>query len=687
VAAEERDSEAFTLNDVAIKNATTKMPLVRILREILVEVSELLLRCPQLVSNRTFYSHLGRVVNDAMYSFLGSLEPVVLSPTTEELSSNAIKLRECFIGGFAHFHKLERWKQIELVNNQIKVDQINLDKIELATLMTFYDYNKSKDVDSKMSFLEEIESFLDSTSPDFNFEAHEIQATTVAKVKKVFDIWEERTVRSNRKKVEVFSEDKAAVLARLAAAEEAQKKKPPPRTVASAPKKRKLVHNTAVADDVADDVADKIENLPVSLDETVDKIAPPSSTKANDEVVVQLLEDDFADSLLSFTYFLNCECIGSDGDCAFQLILPEYHDKNVGSKTLFSPAYSYSKLIYEKCMELRSSSQTEQRQMLAEFLLDNFGYTIFRKHNPSYYYKTEGRGLCWLLANYQLNYLQENGMVASSENIDVAHPTMPSFSSSSSSSSSSAPSHGPAELIAFGQKMKAEAQLHFDKGIFPTVYQVLPGDKKDRFSDLAEVLDNYLPKVAYSKERNYGLHVWFSAVPFMIMRKFYRCSFFSEYLGVCRSFHWHRHFPRWVQLRTSSAVDIDEANIDNIEKKRNTFANRGSRLCPMLFSVEHGPDKREIRDIAFRVFTSKPMVMFKSCHFYFLPYKTEEEWKASRAASFLVMAKRILQKHKTLFPADPVVPTIPENQALPMSLRAYDEQFNCAAKNSVVKKK
>jgi hypothetical protein len=50
------------------------------------------------------------------------------------------------------------------------------------------------------------------------------------------------------------------------------------------------------------------------------------------------------------------------------------------------------------------------------------------------------------------------------------------------------------------------------------------------------------------------------------------------------------------------------------------------------------------------------------------------------------MAKRMLQKHKTLFPADPV-PTIPENQALPMSLRAYDEQFNCAAKKTVVKKK
>jgi hypothetical protein len=381
--------------------------------------------------------------------------------------------------------------------------------------------------------------------------------------------------------------------------------------------------------------------------------------------VVELLEDDntpFNNALLEFTYYLNCESVGFHEDCGFQLVLPELKESRSGC---FSRAHRFSKLIYDKCLELRSSIQTaeSQSQDLAQFLLDHFGYTIYRQHDLNHYFMTEPRGLCWLLVNYQLNYLKEKGLPPTPENIIISHPAMPSDINPLSSSSR----HGPDELVAFGNKMKVEMECQQPN--LMKVYGIATSDPY-HYKDLVDRMER-LPEIARSTQSSYGMSIWFTPTPLMFMHKFYRCSFFSEYEGKISNFPWHVKHPTLVYLRASSAVDLPlPENLKTLHNHENTLQGT-HRVCPMLFSVGQGIDKKAIREASFSLFSSQPMVMFKGRHFYFLPHKTPQQWIDSRAASFLSIARKVLRKHKSLFPAAPAVPIIPENTNLPKFLDTY----------------
>jgi hypothetical protein len=266
-----------------------------------------------------------------------------------------------------------------------------------------------------------------------------------------------------------------------------------------------------------------------------------------------------------------------------------------------------------------------------------------------------------LLVNYQLNYLKENGLPPTAENIDAAHPAMPSENNPAFSSSR----HGPDELVAFGEKLKAE--MVRQKPILSRSFCVNDGDVYN-FSYLAKIIER-LPEVARSTESCYAGDVWYTQNPLMIMHKFYKCSLFKEHEGMQFNFPWHLTHTNWVYLRASSALDLPD-RIEDFKKLKNTSNTlMGShRVCPMLFSVEQGIEKKGIREDSFSLFTSQPMVVFRQKHFYFLPHKTKEQWIESRAASFLGMARKVLRKHKSLFPDNPI---IPETATLPKDLVSY----------------
>jgi hypothetical protein len=273
--------------------------------------------------------------------------------------------------------------------------------------------------------------------------------------------------------------------------------------------------------------------------------------------------------------------------------------------------------------------------------------------------------------------------VADLESIKTAHPKMPS-----NSDPVAVKSHGPSALVAFGEQIKAEAERHKENGILESVYDMpLHTAEELNFQKFCELIDR-LGEVAFSPERHYGADVHFGPIPFMIMQRLYQCSVFIEYQGTKQNFQWLQRQQQWVQLKMSSAVkQLDETDIKNLAVCSNTFRESNRRVCPMDFTDVHGPDNdraknRAIREEAFSLFIAQPMVAFRSKHFYFLPHKTQEQWKASREASFLVMARRILRKHSRLFGFKPV--EVPLDKSFIWTLKDYDFEVGTRGKRNEV---